>query len=126
MKRIYAVLGALCALIMFHTSSAIAQGFDVYRYATANEMAKAGKVLAEKVDSVVVDYTEMDPLSIPGIQIIDQDTTVFSATEEINGFFYFTEGEHFVTCENPDANMRGVWITSPGAKIGRASCRERV
>ena len=117
MKRIYAVLGALCALIMFHTNSAFAQGFDVYRYATANEMAKAGKVLAEKVDSVVVDYTEMDPLNIPGIQIIDQDTTVFSATEEIDGYFYIPEGHPFVTCVNPEARLRGVWILAPNTAL---------
>jgi len=115
MKRIYVVLGALCALIMFHTSSAFAQGWDVYRNVTVDELARAGKVLADNIDSVVVDYTEMNPLGIPGIQIVSLDTVVYSARDEILGYFFVTEGEHFVSCDNLDAKIRGIWFLAPGA-----------
>ena len=123
MKRIYAVLGALCALIMFNTSSAFAQGWNVYRYTNPAEMAVAGKVLASVPDSVVVDYTEMDPLNIPGIQIIPAnenagaDTIIYTGTDVLSGYFYLEEGEHFVTCDNPDAVIRGIWMLAPGAKL---------
>jgi len=117
MKRRIAVLGALCALMLF-SSSAFAQTFDVYRKATVEELSHAGKILAQAgSDSVVFDYPE-DPLSIAGIHVISLDTTVFPFADEINGTFYIEEGEHFVSCENPDAHIRGLWFLAPGAHFG--------
>lgn len=101
MKRILAISGVLCALMLFSSSFAVAQGWEVQRLATENELAGAGKVLAsgEEVDPLVLDYTEYDPKSRPGIRIREPgwNTTInLSAGEEV----YVKAGVHYLVGNN--------------------------
>jgi len=102
------------ALLLFWADAASAQnGWNIHRIASNNERAAKQSTTATG-DSLVLDYTEYDPLNRPGIQIIDQDTTTF--TGDISGEFFVTEGVHYIsgTGKSP---ITGLWFYAAGAEV---------